>query len=148
VQERFAFTGTALRDIPENEPRWKRGVALLDESMGEALGKLYVRKYFPPEYKARMLALVNNLLEAYTLDIDRLDWMSAETKKGAREKLAKLSKKIGYPDHWRDYTSLEISRDDLWGNVIRASEFEYRRNIDKLGKPVDRRRPSMRITTR
>jgi putative endopeptidase len=138
VDERFSFTGTVLRDIPENEPRWKRGVGLLDDCMGEALGKLYVRKYFPPEYKARMLALVNNLLEAYALDIDRLDWMSPETKKGAREKLAKLSKKIGYPDRWRDYTSLAISRDDLWGNVIRAAEFEYRRNIDKLGKPIDR----------
>jgi predicted metalloendopeptidase len=138
VDERFAFTGTVLRDIPENEPRWKRGVGLLDDSMGEALGKLYVHKYFPPEYKARMLALVNNLLEAYTLDIDRLDWMGPETRKGAREKLAKLSKKIGYPDRWRDYTSLTVSRDDLWGNVIRAAEFEFRRNIDKLGKPIDR----------
>ncbi|MGD0502893.1 MAG: M13 family metallopeptidase [Steroidobacteraceae bacterium] len=138
VDERFAFTGTVLRDIPENEPRWKRGLGLLDDSMGEALGKLYVHKYFPPEYKARMLALVNNLLEAYTRDLDRLDWMSAETRKGAREKLAKLSKKIGYPDQWRDYSALEMSRDDLWGNVIRASEFEYRRTIDKLGKPIDR----------
>ena len=85
-----------------------------------------------------MLTLVDNLLDAYARDIDRLDWMSPETKKGAREKLAKLSKKIGYPDRWRDYTALEISRDDLWGNVVRASEFEYRRDIDKLGKPIDR----------
>ncbi|HEY3851173.1 MAG TPA: M13 family metallopeptidase [Steroidobacteraceae bacterium] len=138
VDERFAFTGTVLRDVPENEPRWKRGVELLDDSMGEALGKLYVHKYFPPESKARMLTLVNNLLDAYGRDIDRLDWMSPETRKGAHEKLAKLSKKIGYPDRWRDYTSLEISRDDLWGNVVRASEFEYRRDIDKLGKPIDR----------
>ena len=138
VDERFAFTGTVLRDVPEIEPRWKRGLKLLDDSMGEALGKLYVHKYFPPEYKARMLALVNNLLEAYARDIDRLDWMSAETKKGAREKLAKLSKKIGYPARWRDYSALEMARDDLWGNVIHAAEFEYRRTIDKLGKPIDR----------
>jgi putative endopeptidase len=138
VDERFAFTGTVLRDVPENEPRWKRGLGLLDDSMGEALGKLYVHKYFPPEYKARMLSLVNNLLEAYARDIDRLDWMSAETKKGAREKLAKVSKKIAYPEQWRDYTALEMSRDDLWGNVIRASEFEYHRTLDKLGKPIDR----------
>jgi putative endopeptidase len=138
VDERFAFTGTVLRDVPENEPRWKRGVELLDDSMGEALGKLYVHKYFPPESKARMLTLVDNLLDAYARDIDRLDWMGPETKKGAREKLAKLTKKIGYPDRWRDYTALEISRDDLWGNVVRASEFEYRRDIDKLGKPIDR----------
>lgn len=138
VEERFAFTGTVLRDVPENEPRWKRGLALLDDSMGEALGKLYVEKYFPPENKARMVALVDNLIEAYARDIDRLDWMSTETKKGAREKLAKLSKKIGYPDKWRDYGALSISRDDLWGNVTRATEFEYRRNVDKLGKPIDR----------
>ncbi len=138
VDERFAFTGTALRDIPENEPRWKRGLALLDDSMGEALGRLYVHRYFPPEYKARMLALVNNLLEAYARDIDRLDWMGPETRQGAHDKLAKLAKKIAYPDHWRDYSGLAVAREDLWGNVIRASEFEYRRTIDKLGKPIDR----------
>jgi predicted metalloendopeptidase len=106
--------------------------------MGEALGKLYVEKYFPPENKARMEALVRNLLDAYRLDIDTLDWMSPGTKKGAQEKLAKLVTKIGYPSTWRDYGTLQISRDDLWGNVVRANEFEYRRNLDKLGKPVDR----------
>ncbi|HEX4152395.1 MAG TPA: M13 family metallopeptidase [Steroidobacteraceae bacterium] len=138
VDERFAFTGTVLRDVPENEPRWKRGISLLDGSMGEALGRLYVQKYFPPENKSRMEALVDHLIEAYRRDIDRLDWMSEPTKKGAREKLDKLVKKIGYPDKWRDYSTLVISRSDLWGNVVRATEFEYRRDIDKLGKPVDR----------
>jgi putative endopeptidase len=138
VDERFAFTGTVLRGIPENRPRWKRGVALLDGSMGEALGKLYVEKYFPPQNKARMEALVHNLLEAYALDINTLDWMSAETKKGAQAKLTKLVTKIGYPDKWRDYSALRIARDDLWGNVTRATLFEYQRDIDKLGKPIDR----------
>jgi putative endopeptidase len=138
VDERFAFAGGVLRGIPEDEPRWKRGIALLDSGMGEALGKLYVQKYFPPAYKARMQTLVANLLEAYRRDINTLDWMSAETKAGAQAKLAKLIPKIGYPDQWRDYSTLRISREDLYGNLIRANEFEYRRNLGKLGKPVDR----------
>jgi predicted metalloendopeptidase len=138
VDERFAFTGTTLRGIPENRPRWKRGMAVLDESMGEAIGRLYVAKYFPPQNKARMEALVQNLLEAYRRDIVTLDWMSPETKKGAQEKLAKLVTKIGYPNEWRDYSSLTIARDDLWGNVMRATDFDYRRNVGKLGKPIDR----------
>jgi putative endopeptidase len=138
VDERFAFRGTVLSGIPENRARWKRGIALLDDALGEALGKLYVGKYFPPENKARMEALVRNLLDAYRRDVETLDWMSPSTKKGAQEKLAKLVTKIGYPATWRDYGALQIARDDLWGNVVRANEFEYRRNIDKLGKPVDR----------
>jgi putative endopeptidase len=138
VDERFAFKGTVLSDIPENRARWKRGIALLDDAMGEALGKRYVEKYFPPQNKARMEALVRNLLDAYRRDIDTLDWMGPATKKGAQAKLAKLVTKIGYPSTWRDYGALRISRDDLWGNVVRANEFEYRRNLDKLGKPVDR----------
>jgi putative endopeptidase len=147
VEERFAFTGGVLRGVPENEPRWKRGISLLDGSMGEALGKLYVAKYFPPQNKARMQALVLNLLEAYRRDIDTLDWMSAETKVGAQAKLGKMRTKIGYPDRWRDYGALKISRDDLFGNVVRANEFEYRRNIAKLGKPVDRGEWRMRPQT-
>ncbi len=138
VDERFAFTGTVLSGIPEIRPRWKRGVALLDGSLGEALGKLYVAKYFPPESKARMQALVRNLLDTYAHDIDTLDWMSETTRKGAQEKLAKLTTKIAYPDKWRDYSALKIDRGDLWGNVVRATLFESQRNIDKLGKPVDR----------
>jgi len=147
VDERFAFTGGVLRGVPQNQPRWKRGVALLDGSIGEALGKLYVAKYFPPQNKARMQALVRNLLEAYRRDIDTLDWMSAETKVGAQAKLAKMSPKIGYPDHWRDYGALKISGDDLRGNVVRAAEFEYRRNLAKLGGPVDRGEWRMRPQT-
>ena len=138
VEERFAFTGTVLRGIPENRPRWKRGLALLDYSMGEALGRLYVARYFPPQNKERMQALVQNLLRAYDRDIDSLEWMSAETKRGAHAKLAKLITKIGYPDKWRDYTALKVLREDLWGNVVRATAFEYQRQIDKLGRPIDR----------
>ena len=138
VDERFAFSGTTLRGIPQTLPRWKRGLTLIDGAIGEALGKLYVAKYFPPENKARMDQLVSNLIAAYSQDIDTLDWMSADTKKGAHEKLAKLVRKIGYPNKWRDYSKLTISRDDLFGNVTRATEFEVQRNIDKLGKPIDR----------
>jgi len=147
VDERFAFTGGVLRGVPENQPRWKRGITLLDGSIGEALGKLYVAKYFPPQNKARMQALVQNLLEAYRRDIDTLDWMSAETKVGAQAKLAKMLPKIGYPDRWRDYTALKISRDDLRGNVVRANEFEYRRNLAKLGNSVDHGEWRMRPQT-
>jgi predicted metalloendopeptidase len=138
VDERFAFTGTVLSDVPQNRDRWKRGVALMDSALGEALGKRYVAKYFPPQNKARMEALVATMLEAYRRDIGTLDWMSSETKKGAQAKLAKLAIKIGYPQTWRDYTALQISRDDLWGNVLRANEFEYQYDLAKLGKPVDR----------
>jgi putative endopeptidase len=138
VDERFAFAGTVLSGIPENRARWKRGMTLLDGAMGEALGKLYVEKYFPPQNKARMEALVLNVLDAYRRDVGTLDWMSPDTKKGAQAKLAKMAIKIGYPNTWRDYGALAVSREDLFGNVMRAGEFEHRRNLDKLGKPVDR----------
>lgn len=138
VDESFAFYGTTLRGIPENRPRWKRAVAAVETSIGEGVGKLYVEKYFPPENKARMEALVKNLLEAYKQSIDGLDWMSADTKKEAQTKLAKFTPKIGYPNKWRDYSALEIKKDDLLGNLNRATVFEYHRNVDKLGKPIDR----------
>jgi predicted metalloendopeptidase len=138
VDEHFAFYGTALRGIPENRPRWKRGITLIEDSIGEGLGKLYVARYFPPESKARMDGLVKNLLAAYSADIDTLDWMSAETRQKARAKLAKFTPKIGYPDKWRDYSALQIDKSDLIGNVIRAQTFEYNRNLNKLGRPIDR----------
>jgi putative endopeptidase len=138
VDTQFAFYGTALRGIPENRPRWKRGIALVENSIGESLGKIYVAQYFPPEAKARMDQLVKNLLAAYQADIDTLDWMSPETKQKAQEKLAKFTTKIGYPKTWRDYSALQISKDDLLGNVIRAQQFEFNRNVNKLGKPIDR----------
>ena len=138
VDEHFAFYGTALRGIPENRERWKRAISLVDESIGEGLGKLYVAKCFPPESKQRMDRLVQNLLAAYKADIATLDWMSADTKAKAQEKLAKFTPKIGYPSTWRDYGALQIDKDDLMGNVIRARTFEYNRNLAKIGKPVDR----------
>ncbi|MEO8935395.1 MAG: M13 family peptidase, partial [Burkholderiaceae bacterium] len=138
VDASFAFVGTALRDTPENKPRWKRGVRFVEGGMGDALGRLYVARYFPPENKARIDTLVNNLLAAYRVSIDGLDWMSAATKKEAAAKLATFKPKIGYPSRWRDYTGLTVDRDDLVGNQHRARIFESDYQIDKLGKPVDR----------
>jgi putative endopeptidase len=138
VDENFTFYGTALRGVEQNELRWKRGIRLVDASIGEGLGRLYVAQYFPPEYKARMEQLVKNLLAAYRADIDTLAWMGPETRNKAQAKLASFTTKIGYPEHWRDYGSLEIERGDLLGNVRRARVFEFNRNVAKLGKPVDR----------
>jgi predicted metalloendopeptidase len=138
VDENFDFYGTALRDVKENEARWKRGIRLVDASIGEGLGRLYVAQYFPPAYKVRMEQLVRNLLAAYRLDMDTLDWMGPETRKKAQAKLGSFTTKIGYPNHWRDYGALAFDRGDLLGNVRRARAFEYDRNVAKLGKPVDR----------
>jgi putative endopeptidase len=143
VDERFAFNGTALQGIPQNRPRWKRGLDLIENSIGEGLGKMYVAQYFPPAAKERMDRLVQNLLAAYKADIDTLDWMSQDTKQKAQAKLAKFTPKIGYPVKWRDYSELKIDKGDLLGNVIRAQTFEYNRNLNKLGKPVDRTEWSM-----
>jgi putative endopeptidase len=137
VNANFEFFGTALRGTPEIRPRWKRGIALVEASIGEGLGKVYVAKYFPPATKASMDKLVSNLLTAYRQDVASLDWMGPETKKQALAKLARLNRKIGYPDKWRDYSALVIKRDDLIGNVIRANEFEFAYQLGKLGKPVD-----------
>ncbi|HEX7640806.1 MAG TPA: M13-type metalloendopeptidase [Burkholderiaceae bacterium] len=137
-EESFAFNGTVLQGTPQQLPRWKRGVNLEEGAVGEALGKLYVAKYFPPENKARVETLVGNLLAAFRQSVDTLDWMGPQTKEAAKAKLAAFTPKIGYPDKWRDYSSLSIARDDLYGNMERASVFEFKRNIDKLGKPVDR----------
>jgi putative endopeptidase len=137
VDEDFAF-GRLLSGATELPPRWKRGVTTVESALGEAAGKLYVARHFPPEAKARMLRLVRNLIEAYRQDIQDLEWMSPETRSKALEKLAKFTPKIGYPDKWRDYTKLEIHRDDLLGNVRRAHAFELDRDLAKLGKPVDR----------
>jgi len=138
VDESFAFNDTVLRGIPQNRARWKRGVELVEQSMGEALGKLYVARHFPPENKARMEALVGNLLAAYRQSIATLDWMSEDTRKEAQAKLAKFTPKIGYPNRWRNYDGLVFAKDDLVGNRMRAQAFEYRRNIAKLGQPIDR----------
>jgi putative endopeptidase len=138
VDARFAFAGTALTGRAENVARWKRGVALVEESLGESLGKLYVDAYFPPASKARMEKLVANLLAACGESIDSAEWMSPQTKNEARAKLATFAPKIGYPKRWIDYGTLRTRRGDLVGNVERAREFDYARDLAKLGKPVDR----------
>ncbi|OON59486.1 peptidase M13 [Massilia sp. KIM] len=138
VDTRFAFNGTVLAGIPQLEPRWKRGVSTLETGLGDAVGKLYVKEHFPAERKARMEVLVKNLLAAYKQSIDTLDWMSPATKKEAQAKLAKFTPKIGYPSKWKDYSALTVKRDDLVGNVMRSREVEYNRELNKLGKPIDR----------
>ena len=138
VDEHFHFNGTVLNGITENRPRWKRAVAAIEGSLGEAVGHIYVDKHFPPEAKARMDKLVGNLLAAYKQGIDGLDWMSADTKKAAQDKLAKFMPKIGYPKKWKDYSALTVSADDLYGNIARSAQVEAQREINKLGKPVDR----------
>ncbi|WP_237055414.1 M13 family metallopeptidase [Microbulbifer sediminum] len=138
AQARFDFYGTAVRGVTEMEPRWKRGVQFVNGSAGELVGKRYVEKHFPPEAKARMLELVDNLKAAYRDSIESLDWMSEETKKQALDKLANFTTKIGYPDEWRDYSALEVSADNLVGNVIAARAFENAYERGKLGQPIDR----------
>jgi len=138
VDENFAFYGTVLSGVTEQRPRWKRGVSVAEGALGEAVGKLYVEEHFPADRKARMEALVKNLLASYKTSIDKLDWMSPVTKKQAQIKLAKFTTKIGYPNKWRDYSKLEVSKDDLVGNVIRSTQFEYNKELNKLGKPIDR----------
>jgi len=138
VDANFDFYGKTLTGVTENRPRWKIGVSTVEGALGEALGREYVAKYFPPERKARMEELVKNVLAAYKQSIDGLDWMGADTKKEAQAKLATFNPKIGYPNQWRDYAKLAIKPDDLVGNVMRASTFAYNRNINKLGKPIDR----------
>jgi putative endopeptidase len=143
AKESFEFSGKTLFGTPEIEPRWKRGVSMVEGSLGEAVGKLYVAKHFPPEAKERMKVLVGNLIEAYRVDIQALEWMTPETKTKALDKLSKFTPKIGYPDKWRDYTKLEIRKDDLVGNARRAAEFMLDYQLSKLGKPVDKTEWSM-----
>ncbi|OHX11819.1 peptidase M13 [Chromobacterium amazonense] len=138
VDARFDFYGKALSGTPEQRPRWKRGVQLVESSLGEALGQLYVAKHFPPENKLKMQELVGNLMQAYRQSIDGLSWMGPQTKQAAQLKLSKYMLKIGYPEHWRDYAGLEIKADDLVGNVKRANRFDYQWQLSHLGKPVDR----------
>lgn len=134
----FDFYGKVLSGTPEIRPRWKRGVSNVQGMLGEAVGKVYVEKHFRPEAKDRMEELVANLRQAFKAGIDDLEWMTDATKTKAHEKLGKFVTKIGYPDTWRDYSSLEIKADDLVGNYRRANLFEHNREISKLGKPIDR----------
>ncbi|WP_414640597.1 M13 family metallopeptidase [Amnibacterium sp.] len=138
VDAHFAFTGTALTGTEEVKARWKRGVALAEGVLGEAVGRLYVERHFPPIAKVRMDVLVANLVGAYRGSIGELEWLSDETRAKALIKLAKFTPKIGYPVKWRDYSRLEVTADDLVGNVRRAAAFEFDRELGKIGKPVDR----------
>ena len=138
VEAQFAFTGTALTGAQELRARWKRGVAVAEGAMGEAVGRIYVEEHFPPIAKVRMDVLVANLVAAYRDSITSLEWMSDETRARALEKLGKFTPKIGYPAVWRDYAKLEVSADDLVGNVRATSSFEFDRELGKIGRPVDR----------
>ena len=137
VLENFKFYGTELQGQKELTPRWKRCTVATDSALGEAIGQDWVKTYFSPEKKENMLKLVAALEAALRQDLEQLPWMSDKTRKKALEKLALIRNKIGYPEHWRDYSTLQVKRDDLLGNMARAAVFEDRRNLNKLGKPVD-----------
>jgi putative endopeptidase len=138
AREHYAFYGRTMIGQREIKARWKRVLEAIEQRAGEAMGQLYVRVAFPPESKARMEALVGDLSTALKARIEKLDWMSAETKQKALAKWATFTPKIGYPEKWRDFTGLETSRDSYLGNVLAANAFLYRRELAKIGKPVDR----------
>ena len=136
--EQFDFFGRKLNGQQEERQRWKRAVAAVDSELGEAVGQLYVKQYFPPAAKAQALELVENLRKAYAAHFATVPWMSAATRKLALEKLAAFRPKIGYPDKWRDYSALEVRGDDALGNEVRAFEFEWNRELQRIDKPTDR----------
>jgi predicted metalloendopeptidase len=138
VDEDFNFKGRALQGTTELLPRWKRCVSATDRQLGEALGQIYVQKYFPPEAKARALDMVNHLTEALRDDLQKLSWMGPATKKQALTKLAAFARKIGYPDKWRDYSAYMVDRGPYALNQMRGAQFEFKRDLNKIGKPVDR----------
>ncbi|MCR2813217.1 peptidase M13 [Microbacterium sp. zg.Y1090] len=138
VEENFSFYGTQLTGVPVNRERWKRGVGLVEAALGEAVGKVYVERHFPPEAKTAMDELVANLVEAYRRSISGLEWMSPETRERALAKLEAFTPKIGYPVKWKDYATLEIDPTDLVGNVRRAHVWEHDRQLARVGQPIDR----------
>lgn len=138
VDANFAFYGTTLSGTPRNKDRWKRGVAVVEAALGEAVGQIYVARHFPETHKARMVSLVANLIEAYRESITGLAWMGEDTKHEALKKLDSFRAKIGYPDKWIDYSAVEIDPSDLLGNVERAHNADVDRHLDEVGKPVDR----------
>ncbi|NIJ38405.1 putative endopeptidase [Sphingopyxis panaciterrae] len=137
-QENFAFYGTVMKGAPERAPRWQRGVNFMEEAFGEAIGKEYAARYFPPEYKVELRGLIDNILAAMDRRIDNLAWMQPETKARAKEKLKGFTVKIGHPDQWRDYSGLQIDRGDLYGNMVRANRFNFDYMIEKSGQLVRR----------
>jgi putative endopeptidase len=136
--QNFEFYSRTLNGIEQQLPQWKRAVSSVNNNLGEVVGKVYVARHFPPEAKERMLELVNNLTRAYEISIKNLDWMGEETKAQALDKLSKFTPKIGYPDEWKDYSSLRIEPDDLVGNMRRSAMFVYEENIARQGGPVDK----------
>lgn len=138
VDLKFDFFGKILYGMKKNRPRWKRAVQSTNGSLGEVVGKVYVKKHFKPEAKVRMVNLVNNLQKSFEKRIQQLDWMSPQTKSAAIKKLSKFTAKIGYPDKWRDYSKLEIKKGDLVGNIARSNTFEHEWQMAKLGTPIDR----------
>ncbi|MEB0266826.1 M13 family metallopeptidase [Cryobacterium sp. 10I5] len=138
VEASFDFYGRTLTGTPQLRDRWKRGVSLVEGSLGEAVGRIYVERHFKPSAKASMDVLVGHLVEAYRQSIAELDWMTPETRARAQDKLEKFTPKIGYPAKWRDYSSLGIDAGSLIGNVRAANEFEFQRELGKIGKPLDR----------
>lgn len=136
--ENFDFYGKTLTGTPQQRARWKRGVSFTEGALGEAVGKIYVERHYPPAAKAAMDELIANLTEAYRQSITELDWMSDETKKRALDKLGKFTPKIGYPAKWRDYSSITVYADDLIANVFAVAEYEFTRELGKVGKPIDR----------
>ena len=136
--EHFDFHGRVLSGTPEQPPRWKRAVDETNNALGEAVGKLYVQRYFPPSEKARAEALVKNLIAAFAVRIDHLEWMTPQTRARAKAKLATLKVGVGYPDHWRGFAALEVRARDAFGNAGRAERFELEHALKKLGTPVDR----------
>jgi hypothetical protein len=137
-KEAFDFYDHTLSGQPEQRARWKRAVGATNGALGEAIGRLYVERYFPPESKSAAVSLVENLRAAYAERIRAAQWMSADTREAALRKLATFRPKIGYPDHWRDYSGLEIVRGDAFGNMERAARFSWQRDAERLGKPADR----------
>ncbi|WP_285638090.1 M13 family metallopeptidase [Microbacterium arabinogalactanolyticum] len=138
IDENFSFYGTELTGTPSIRERWKRGVSLVEGSLGDAVGKIYVERHFPAASKVAMDELVANLIEAYRQSIEKLEWMSAETREKALAKLATFRPKIGHPDVWRDYSAVEIDPSDLIGNARRATVFEHDRQVSRIGGPIDR----------
>ncbi len=138
VDERFAFYRGYLRGVKETQPRWKKCVGWVDRDLGEALGKEFADRVFPPENKVKAIAMTDLVVAAMKSRIQSLDWISDQTKKQALDKLAKVRNKVGYPDVWRDYSKLEVKRGDFFGNATRAIVFENDRQMAKIGKPVDR----------
>ncbi|HYC05588.1 MAG TPA: M13 family metallopeptidase [Azospirillaceae bacterium] len=138
VQENFNFYGKTLAGTPQIRDRWKRCVDATDGALGEDLGKYYIEKAFGPEHKSRMMTMVGDVVQSFNQMIPTLEWMGPETQAKAKEKLNAIATKVGYPDKWRDYGTLEVKRDDALGNAVRGFAFEYRRDITKIGKPIDR----------